>query len=313
MSKSLGNVVDPTDVILGSQSEPKRTAYGADCLRLWVAGHATNNTHITVGESVLTSTAERLHKIRNTCRFLLGVLSRHDAARPVPPEQMEWVDRNMLHRLAEYTDQCAEAYDKYQFNRVLALLTALVTNEISGLYIHMTRHRLYCGDLSSVAGRSALTTMHHVLSVVRQTMAPILPHLAEELVLHGHDGELVTPAVGLRDLLHRMVPASNLLTFDATLWVEGAEDEWKRAITTLQSEPGPCADSALAEILPVSRVTVRHGARPTSEPDAVATDRLHGVTVSVSPARGLRCDRCFRYTAQAQGEICDSCKSVVGS
>ncbi|XP_037072285.1 isoleucine--tRNA ligase, mitochondrial-like [Pollicipes pollicipes] len=287
MSKSLGNVVDPTDVIAGSQAEPRRTAYGADCLRLWVAGHATHNTHITVGEAVLRSCAERLHKVRNTVRFLLGMLHRHDAARPQAPAAMAWLDRYMLHRLAEYVEECADAYDKYQFNRVLALLYTLVNNELSGLYIHATRHRLYCGDLNSEAGRSGLTVMHHVLTVLRQTMAPILPHLAEELVLYGTDGDtpvfkrgwpavpddwrcpeaarLVMPAVQLRDLLHKLVPSANLLAFDATLTLQEAEPEWRDAVTALQRPGGqPCADSQLASYTRLlgrcrSQLLLRHG------------------------------------------------------
>ena len=118
MSMSLGNLVYPTDVTLGGQGGPKRAAYGTGCLRLWVYGHATNNIHITVGavgESVPSSTAERLQKTRNTCRFLLGVLSRYDLARPLP--EIEWLHRYILHRLSECTQQCAEAHDRYQSNQ----------------------------------------------------------------------------------------------------------------------------------------------------------------------------------------------------
>jgi isoleucyl-tRNA synthetase len=115
MSKSLGNVVDPNQIINGGKNQKQQPAYGADILRLWVASVDYSND-VNIGPTIVGQLADARNKIRNTARFLLGNL--HDfnpQTDAVAYEALPELDRYMLHRITEVFTEVTEAYEKFEF------------------------------------------------------------------------------------------------------------------------------------------------------------------------------------------------------
>ena len=171
MSKSLGNVVSPQDVV---------KEYGADVLRLWVAS-SDYVSDLRVGSEILQQNADTYRRLRNTLRYMLGALDGFSAAESMPdamsfPELERWV----LHRLAvldETVWRCCNAYD---FHTLLAELTSFCVNDLSAFYFDIRKDLLYCGHPHSFERRACRTVLDRVFRALVRWMAPILCFTAEE-------------------------------------------------------------------------------------------------------------------------------------
>ena len=177
MSKSLGNVVSPADII-------ERKKYGADVMRLWVS--SSNFTlPVSISDDVLRYTNDVLQKIRNTVRFLLGNLSDFDPSRHlVPYSGLSQLDRYLLHVLHCYCSEATHLYDSLGFSKMVHLLVNVVPTDLSSFYFDVIKDRLYCDPAEGRARRSTQTTLHHLLRFLTSSIAPVTPHLAEEVAQH---------------------------------------------------------------------------------------------------------------------------------
>jgi isoleucyl-tRNA synthetase len=173
MSKSLGNVVDPQDVT-------KR--YGADVLRLWVASTDFRND-MAASEKILKQVQEAYSKIRNTCRFLISNLYDYQGqgSGVKGQEELLEVDRWILLRLNRLTEKIIKAYDEFEFHVVYHSLYDFCVNDLSALYLDMSKDRLYCGGKDSIERRSAQFAMNEILQTLIKLMAPILSFTAEDI------------------------------------------------------------------------------------------------------------------------------------
>ena len=174
MSKSLGNVVSPADII-------EKKKYGADVMRLWVA--SSNFTFsVSISDDILQQTNDVLQKIRNTVRFLLGNLSDFDPYRHLMPHSsLSQLDRYLLHILHCYCSEAVLMYDSLNFSRLHHILVNMVPTDLSSFYFDIIKDRLYCDPAEGEARRSTQTTLHHLLHFLTTSIAPITPHLAEEV------------------------------------------------------------------------------------------------------------------------------------
>ena len=106
MSKSLGNVISPKDVV-------EKKSMGVDVLRWWVALHASSSSSVMVGDSILSASKADVDRIRNSVRFILGLLEGATGG-----EVTTLLDRSTLHRLYSYVNTCAGFYDAMEYNKV---------------------------------------------------------------------------------------------------------------------------------------------------------------------------------------------------
>ena len=137
MSKSLGNVIAPQDVIKQS---------GADILRMWVCA-ADYADDLRIGPEILKTTVETYRKLRNTLRWMLGNLAHFHAADRVAPEKMPELERLMLHRLAELDPLVRGAYADFDYKRIFAALNAFMTVDLSAFYFDIRKDALYCDPI----------------------------------------------------------------------------------------------------------------------------------------------------------------------
>lgn len=174
MSKSLGNVVDPNTVI---------REYGADVLRLWVASVDYTND-VRIGKNTLHQMAEIYKKVRNTVRFILGNLyDFNPTEHRVPYERLSNLDRYTLHRLHHILGNITEAFEQWEFYRYCHEIQYLCMADLSALYFDVTKDILYSDAPNAQRRRAVQTVLYEVLSVVLPVLAPVTPHLAEDIWL----------------------------------------------------------------------------------------------------------------------------------
>ena len=133
MSKSLGNGIDPWDVINES---------GADILRLWVLS-SDYTSDISISKGILKQVSEVYRKIRNTARYILGNTSDFDVDNPVQYKDLEEIDKWALLKLNNLIKVCTKAYDEYEFNKAYQAINQFCVVDMSNFYLDIIKDRLY--------------------------------------------------------------------------------------------------------------------------------------------------------------------------
>jgi isoleucyl-tRNA synthetase len=175
MSKSLGNVVLPSDIC---------EKWGADLLRLWVASQEYQ-ADVKMSERVMTQLSDAYRKIRNTFRFALGNLFDFDPRiDTLANEELDDIDRWMLERTAELVKKCRKWYAVYDFHRVYHAIHDYCVVDLSAFYFDVLKDRLYTKAARNRSRRSAQTAVWKITSVLVRLAAPILVFTSEEIWTH---------------------------------------------------------------------------------------------------------------------------------
>jgi len=181
MSKSLGNVVDPSVVIEGGKNQKQDPPYGADVLRLWVSS-VDYSSDVPLGKNILKQMADVYRKIRNTARFLLGNLHDFDPAKDaVPYDQLPELDRYMLHRMTEVFAEIDDAFQTYQFFRFFQTVQNFCVVDLSNFYLDIAKDRLYISAADSPRRRSCQTVLAIAIENLARAIAPVMSHMAEDI------------------------------------------------------------------------------------------------------------------------------------
>jgi len=181
MSKSVGNVVDPRKIIEGGSNQKVHPAYGADTLRLWISS-VDYTGDVCVGDHIIKQASESYRKLRNTLRYLVGSLSGFDPAKDaVPLHELASIDRYVLGRLSKTVQEVQLAYDEHQFYKANNALVAFASTTLSAFYLDISKDRLYVSSVADKRRASCQTVLHHVLEQLAVLMAPLVPHMSEDL------------------------------------------------------------------------------------------------------------------------------------
>jgi len=172
MSKSLGNGIEPQDIIRN---------LGADILRLWILSTDYRN-EMSLSQEILKRTADAYRRIRNTARFLLGNLNGFDPGRHlVAPAGMVALDQWIVHRAHGLQQKIAAAYERYDFAEIVQALSNFCSVDLGALYLDVTKDRLYTMPEDSAGRRSAQSAMYMVAEAMVRWIAPILSFTADEM------------------------------------------------------------------------------------------------------------------------------------
>jgi isoleucyl-tRNA synthetase len=312
MSKSLGNVVAPQDVMAKS---------GADILRLWVAA-SDYSDDLRIGPEILKTFSETYRKLRNTLRWMLGALAHFNkaasdspagepAGRGVSHGDMPELERLMLHRLAELDHEIRHAYQSYDFRKVVALLSHFMNTELSAFYFDIRKDTLYCEAPSSMKRRSALTVVDHLCDAILKWLAPILSFTADEAFALYRPGVEASIHLASFAKIPREWRDDNLAAkWDRVREVRGAvtaalelERAAKRIGSSLEAAPVVYVDDSdlmsglegvdMAEVCITSGIEVIAGKLPA---DAVVASDATSVGVIPKRAEGRKCARSWRIT-----------------
>jgi len=311
MSKSLGNVIDPQKVT---------ATLGADVLRLWVASTDYAN-EIAVSDEILKRMADSYRRIRNTVRFMLGNLAGFDPlADAVAPADMVALDRWALGRAAALQDEIRAAYQSFDFHLIYQKVHNFCVADLGGLWLDVTKDRLYTTPAKSIARRSAQTAQWHVAEAMVRWLAPILSFTAEEIwgFLPGEREASVFHATW-----HRFpaIPADGI-DWEALIGLRtqvAGELERRRAAgeigapleAEVRIECPPAVHASLSALGDELRFFLI-----TSAAEVVAVPGAEAVTVRVTPTTAKKCVRCWHRledvgTHASHPELCGRCVSNI--
>jgi len=302
MSKSMGNIVSPQDVIKQS---------GADILRLWVAS-ADYAEDLRLGPEILKTNIEAYRKLRNTMRYILGAVDDFQDWEFTQAKDMPELDRYILHRLHELEGQVRAAYEVFDYKRLFALLTNFMTVDLSAFYFDIRKDSLYCDAWSSLRRRSCRTVLDQLFHCLTTWWAPVLAFTMDEVWLSRFPGE----GSSVHLMQFARCPAEWAAPELAAKWdrirevrsvVTGAleiERQVKKTIgSALEAAPEVYVSNPdllaaldgvdLAEIAITSGATLIAGEGPA---DAFRLDAVKGVAVVFKPAEGRRCARSWKIT-----------------
>jgi isoleucyl-tRNA synthetase len=299
MSKSLGNVVAPQDVIKQS---------GAEILRLW-AMSSDYADDLRLGPDIIKANVESYRKLRNTLRFLLGNLAHYEPKLAVPYNKMPELERYMLSRLAELDVLLREGYASYDFKRVFQTLFNFCVNDLSALYFDIRKDALYCDPYDSETRAASLTVLDQIFAALTAWLAPMLCFTMEEAWFARFPDD--QGSVHLRAFPE--IPSEWNDEALAEKWrkvravrrvVTGAleiERKERRIGSSLEAAPlvyvtdkdlrAALAGIDLAEIAITSGARLMEGEGPK---DAFRLDEVPGVAVVFAPAEGKKCARSWK-------------------
>ncbi|MFG1256974.1 isoleucine--tRNA ligase [Xanthobacter flavus] len=303
MSKSLGNVTSPQDVIKQS---------GADILRLWVCA-SDYADDLRIGPEILKTTADTYRKLRNTIRWLLGSLHHYRPEEKVAVADMPSLERFILHRLAELDGEIRAAYRAFDYKKVHAALAQFMNIELSAFYFDIRKDALYCDPISSVTRRACLTVLDEVFNRLITWLAPILAFTCEEAYIArtgDEEGSVHllafpdTPAAWRDEALAEQWRKVRLIR-RVVLGALEVERAAKRMGSSLEAAPEVyVSDDALAEALSgldLAEIAITSDAkliRGEGPADAFRLADVPGVAVVPVRAEGTKCARSWKVSPQ---------------
>jgi len=324
MSKSLGNGIDPMEVIKD---------YGADILRLWTAS-SDYSVDIRISPKILKQLTEVYRKIRNTCRFMLGNLYDFDPVNDsVDYNALLELDKWALHKGQKLNQEVVNAYRDYEFHVLFHAIHNFCVVDMSNFYLDVIKDRLYTFKADSVERRAAQTVMYQLLSMLVRLITPVLSFTAEEIwqYMPGNpaDREVSVQMEEFLKVEEKYIDELLEKKYEKLLEVR---NETSRALErarvqkvighSLDARVDIYADGELYELLDdmkddlqtlfiVSNVVV-HGPEDVVPEGAVEGEDLEGIKISITQAEGEKCERCWVYssTVGASEEhpgVCSKC------
>jgi len=322
MSKSLGNVVMPQEVI---------DQYGADILRLWVAQSDYTNDQ-RIGAEILKGTADSYRRLRNTMRFMLGALAGFEDSERVSHAEMPELERWVLHRLAQLDAQVRADYRAFNFSAVFQQLFNFATVELSAFWFDIRKDALYCDAPSSLRRRATRTVLDLLFERLSTWLAPILPFTMEDVWLSRFPSE--NGSVHLQDM--PQTPADWLDEELGRKWdriraarrvITGALEVQRVAKvigSSLEAAPEVFVeDAGLHAVLAsvdLSELSITSGLKLSGvavPADAFRLSDVAGMGVVFALAEGQKCARCWQVlpdvgTHEAHPETCARCAAALG-
>lgn len=329
MSKSLGNVVAPQEVIKKN---------GAEILRLWVSAEDYRDD-IRISKEILARLTEAYRKIRNTCRFLLGNIYDFDGADY--SDGLLEIDRWAMSRLQTCTRKVTSAYERFNFHEVFHNLYNFCIVDMSSFYLDVLKDRLYTYRPDSIERRAAQWVFSQILLTLTRLMAPVISFTAEEVWQSMRDGGKETELWA--ENIEGSVFFAQFPEFNEKYYDEGLEKRWhelfllrnevNKALEIRRAEkfignsleakiilslPGKYKDilSQYSGFLPTFLIVSSVEIADLPRGDSYKSDEIEGLEITVEKAPGAKCQRCWNWsefvgTFDSAPEICERCHKVV--
>ena len=321
MSKSLGNVISPQEVIV---------KYGADILRLWVAA-SNYNDDIRISDEILARTAEAYRKIRNTIKFILGNLYDFDTKKDSVKISARYeIDRWAVSKAHSVLEEVTRLYEKFEFHKIYRTLYTFCIRELSSFYLDILKDRLYTYGKNSVDRRSAQSSLYEILVILEKLIAPILVFTAEEAWknTNSHLGGGNGPEASIH--------LSSWPEVEEGLIDSKLEECWNRLIDIralvlkaieakrMEGEVGSSLEAKVG-LLVKNEETFEFLNKfkddlPSifivSEVDVAKAKDTEEIAICVEKAKGKKCDRCWNYSVTVGKDkkhalLCKRCVDVV--
>jgi isoleucyl-tRNA synthetase len=321
MSKSLGNVVSPDQIV---------NQYGADILRLWSVSSVFTED-LRIGDEIIKTNVDAYRRLRNTLRFVLGNLTDFDDGEKLDPVEMPELDRLMLHHIAELDQLVRQCCDDYDFPKMFGALYNFCTVDLSAFYFDIRKDCLYCDGATSIRRRAVRTVLDQLFYCLTAWFGPILCYTAEEAWLNRFPSEDDSvhfqlfpeiPAEWRDDALAQKWEGIRALRRVVTGALE-IERREKRIGASLQAAPVVYVDddayvSAL-EGIDLAEISITSGAQLVTDlapSESFQIEDVPGVAVISALAEGEKCGRCWQVLGTVGNvpdypDLCPRCAEAV--
>ncbi len=304
MSKSKGNVIAPSDIA---------KKYGVEILRLWV-GTSEYTTDLKISDGILKQMSEQYRKIRNTFRFLLANVN--DLEKLEKLENFSPIDLWILHKAGEVFAQTKEAFDEYDFSKGMSLLNHFITNHLSGVYLDISKDRLYCDAKDSTTRRASQSAMALITKSMLALFAPILTYTVDEILEHAPKaikGEMQS----VFDVEYVELPKVKI-PFDENYMLE-AREKFFEIVDSLKKEKKIKSTLELVLFSKSTELQKLSGADGEdwftvsniiceSSSDPIESFKVAEDEFKIYFAKRYKCPRCWKYRAKEEDGLCSRCK-----
>ena len=323
MSKSLGNIVTPQEVM---------NKLGADILRLWIAS-TDYSGEMSYSDEIIKRAADSYRRIRNTARFLLANLNGFDPAKDmIKPEDMVVLDRWAVSMAKEAQEQIIQAYENYDFHKVVQRIMQFCSIEMGSFYLDIIKDRQYTAKSDSVARHSCQTALYHIAQAMVRWIAPILSFTADEIWQY-------IPAAEKQEFVFedewytKLFTLSESETLNSEYWAQilairsevnkvleqGRNDKviggaLEAAVTLYANEDIMATLAKLENELRFVLLTSQASVKPlqAAPAEAVQSD-IDGLKIEIAKAQGDKCPRCWHYTIDNDptSHLCKRCEENI--
>ncbi|AHN24630.1 Isoleucyl-tRNA synthetase [Gilliamella apicola] len=323
MSKSLGNIVTPQEVM---------NKLGADILRLWIAS-TDYSGEMSYSDEIIKRAADSYRRIRNTARFLLANLNGFDPVKDmIKPEDMVVLDRWAVSMAKEAQEQIIQAYENYDFHKVVQRIMQFCSIEMGSFYLDIIKDRQYTAKSDSVARHSCQTALYHIAQAMIRWIAPILSFTADEIWQY-------IPAPEKQEFVFedewytKLFTLSESETLNSEYWAQilairsevnkvleqGRNDKviggaLEAAVTLYANEDIMATLAKLENELCFVLLTSQASVKPlqAAPAEAVQSD-IDGLKIEIAKAQGDKCPRCWHYTIDNDPttHLCKRCEENI--
>ena len=317
MSKSIGNVISPDEII---------NKYGADILRIWVVA-SDYSEDLKIDNQIINYQIDSYRKIRNTIRFLLGNLNNFSVNDAVELEQMPDLEKYILNKVSQMNTELKSLVQKHDYHGIFVKLLNFCTLDLSAFYFDIRKDSLYCDGKDSLKRRSVSTCLHILFDFLSKWFSPIISFTSEEAWqsrYQDNSNSVLSQIITEKDFTYSY---SNLeKSFDelkrvrksVTAALEIKRNEkligsslQAKAIIYIPSEIKQILSTLdLAEMCIVSGVEIKDIAEKT--PSSMNFEE-EDIFVDISLAEGDKCQRCWTILPEVkdnQDHLCSRCDNV---
>ena len=307
MSKSKGNVVAPNDIV---------KKYGSEILRLWVATTDYMGDQ-KISDNIIKQVSEQYRKLRNTLRFLLANV--HDLEEIISIKEMETIDRWILQKAKKVFDQMQEYFDKYDFAKAFSILNHFITVYLSGIYLDVSKDRLYCNAQNDHLRVSAQSAMAIIAQRVLSLIAPVLTYTADEVLEHAPK-TIKNGAQDVFDILYTPIEEVNV-DFDESYMIQ-AREKFFEIVDILKKEQK--IKSTLELVLQtnsnqISKLTkidaedwfIVSKVISHEEENIIDTFEVDNDKFNILYGSKAKCPRCWKYRSKDETSLCLRCQKVI--
>ncbi|HEY4717211.1 MAG TPA: isoleucine--tRNA ligase [bacterium] len=323
MSKSLGNVIAPQEVI---------KKHGAEILRLWVSAEDYRDD-VRISDEIIVRLVEAYRKIRNTLRFLIANIYDFDVEKEyVKKDNLLEIDRFILHRLQELTETVTKAYTNYLFHEVYHLVYNFCVVDLSSFYLDILKDRMYTFRNNSLERKSGQTVFSIILEAITKLIAPVLSFTAEEIwqsIPYKKGAESVflanLPEVDKKYIDTELAKRWNKLLDIRKVVLKGLEIKRKEQFIGSALEAcveieatGDIKDilAQYADYLPTIFIVSETKLTPVAENESLKDESIPGLKIKITRASGRKCERCWNYKTDVgknpeHPSLCSRCVEAI--
>ncbi len=327
MSKSMGNVISPDDIV---------KKYGADILRLWIAS-VDYTGDIRISDEIITQLSDAYRRIRNSFKYLMGNINDFDPKEnTVPVDSLDEIDKWALSRIESLGTKVTSLYDNFEFYKIFHAIHHFCVVDLSSFYLDSLKDRMYTSNPNDPLRRSSQTVMYKITDSLMKMLAPILVFTTEEVLSYFNQDDSNQKSIHLSDwpkfddkLIDNKLEEKGDRILELRTEVQKVLEHFRKEKiigTSLEAKVILYSDSPeyldfiknnkelLKTVFIVSQVEISDN--PDGKNDLFSTDKIEDVKIYVKKADGTKCIRCWNYTHDVDSdkdypEICGRCINAI--